>query len=108
MRNRRSVGVVDACAAAVVACVFAMGAPVASAQAYMENLGRGTIAVRATETEVYVGWRLLGTDPADIAFNVYRSTDDRPPLKLTPTPVVQTTDFVDRTADPGRSNKYFV
>ena len=43
----------------------------------MENLGRGVVAVRATETTVYVGWRLLGTDPAEIAFNVYRSAERR-------------------------------
>ena len=32
------------------------------------------IAIRASESTVYVGWRLLGTDPSDIAFNVYRAS----------------------------------
>jgi hypothetical protein len=40
----------------------------------MEHLGRGLVVVRASETSVYLGWRLLGTDPADIAFNVYRAS----------------------------------
>ena len=40
----------------------------------VENLGRGLIAIRASESTVYVGWRLLGTDPSDIAFNVYRAS----------------------------------
>jgi rhamnogalacturonan endolyase len=88
--------------------VFAGAPPIAYAQAYLEHLGRGVIAVRASETDVYVGWRLLGTDPADTAFHLYRSTDDRPPQRLTPKPIVRTTDFVDRTADPARAHGYFV
>src|SRR3972149_2893210 len=38
----------------------------------MENLDRGVVAVHSTATDVYVGWRLLGTDPSGIAFNLYR------------------------------------
>ncbi len=49
----------------------------AHAQYLMEHLGRGVVAVRASATTVYVGWRLLGPDPAEIAFNVYRSTKRR-------------------------------
>ena len=33
------------------------------APSLMENLGRGVVAVRSTTTEVFVGWRVLGTDP---------------------------------------------
>ncbi len=39
-----------------------------SAQRQMETLGRGVVAVRSSSTQVYVGWRLLGTDPGDIGF----------------------------------------
>ena len=53
----------------------------ASSQYVVENLGRGVVAVRASETTVYVGWRLLGTDPADIAFNVYRSAGGGAPVE---------------------------
>jgi hypothetical protein len=28
----------------------------------MEDLGRGIVAVRSTATEVFVSWRVLGTD----------------------------------------------
>ena len=38
-----------------------------SGQYVVENLGRGVVAVRASETTVYVGWRLLAIDPAEIA-----------------------------------------
>lgn len=37
----------------------------------MERLGRALVAVAVPEG-VYVGWRLLGTDPEDIAFEVLR------------------------------------
>ena len=40
----------------------------------VENLGRGVIALRTSESTAYVGWRLLGTDPPGLAFNVYRAS----------------------------------
>src|ERR1044072_7904088 len=43
----------------------------AQAQYLMEKLGRGVVAVRQNSTDVYVGWRLLGTDPSDVAFTPY-------------------------------------
>ena len=55
-------------AASIVACV--LHPTIAPAQYVVENLGRGVIAIRASETTVYVGWRLLGTDPVDVGFNV--------------------------------------
>jgi rhamnogalacturonan endolyase len=79
-----------------------------SGQYVMENLGRGVVAVRAGETSVYVGWRLLGTDPAEIAFNVYRSVNGGTPSKLNPAPVTTTTNFVDSTADFAQTNVYTV
>ena len=65
----------------------------------MENLGRGVVAVRSTTTEVFVSWRVLGTDPPDTAFNLYRSTGGAPTL-LNATPITGATQFVDNTADP--------
>jgi rhamnogalacturonan endolyase len=43
----------------------------------MENLGRGVVAVRSTTTEVFVSWRVLGTDPPDTAFNLYRPSSGK-------------------------------
>jgi hypothetical protein len=88
------------------ACVFAPGS--VNGQYVMENLGRGVVALRTSDTSVYVGWRLLGTDPADLAFNVYRSTASGPAVKLNATPLVATTDFVDSAADLTRPNAYSV
>lgn len=74
----------------------------------MENLGRGVVAVRSSSSQAYVGWRMLGTDPADIAFNLYRSTGGGSPLLLNSSPLTTTTDFVDTTADFTQSLSYFV
>src|SRR5262245_5534622 len=39
-----------------------------------ERLDRGVVAVSADGGRVHLSWRLLETDPPDIAFNVYRSS----------------------------------
>jgi hypothetical protein len=74
----------------------------------MEYLDRGMVTVRRSTTQAYVGWRLLGTDPASIAFNLYRSANGGTPVKLNPTPLTTTTDFVDSTANFSLANAYFV
>jgi rhamnogalacturonan endolyase len=78
------------------------------AQYRAENLGRGVVAVRTSETTAYVGWRLLGTDPPGLAFNVYRSTAGGPAVRLNAAPLVTTTDYVDASADLSQANTYFV
>ena len=83
-------------------------APPAHSQKLVENLGRGLVAVPTSGTEVYVGWRLLGTDPATTAFNLYRTTGDGDPVRLNASPITQTTDFVDTTVDLTKENRYFV
>ena len=45
------------------------------AERFMEKLDRGVVAVYKGSSQVYVGWRMFGTDPADIAFNLYLSID---------------------------------
>lgn len=57
---------------------------------------------------VYLGWRLLKTDPENIAFNVYRSTADAEPVKLNPEPITKTTDFVDNDPPLDQANTWFV
>jgi rhamnogalacturonan endolyase len=74
----------------------------------MEKLGRGVVAVRQSESQVYVGWRLLGNDPAELAFNVYRAADGGAPLKLNDAPLTATTDFVDRQAPQTQTLEYRV
>lgn len=38
----------------------------------MEWLDRGVVAINTSGKNVYVSWRLLGTDPSTVSFNVYR------------------------------------
>ncbi|HEX6625666.1 MAG TPA: Ig-like domain-containing protein, partial [Pyrinomonadaceae bacterium] len=94
--------------AALVCGMMLLLASAAQAQYLMENLGRGVVAVRQSSTEVYVGWRMLGTDPTDIAFNLYRSTGGGPAIQLNAAPIADTTNFVDGGADLSQSNSYFV
>jgi rhamnogalacturonan endolyase len=44
----------------------------ARAERVMEKLDRGLIAVRQADGSVFLSWRLLGGDPRDLAFHVYR------------------------------------
>lgn len=74
----------------------------------MEKLGRGTVAVRTGPLSVYVGWRLLGTDPEGVAFNLYRSINGGSSVKLNDAPIAESTNFVDNAPDPLFSNTYFL
>ncbi len=78
------------------------------AQRQRENLGRGMIAVFQGDGAVYVGWRMLGTDPENIAFNLYRSTGGGTAAKLNGTPITQSTNWVDNGVTLSQSNSYFV
>src|SRR5215204_3724734 len=91
----------------LAAALFILSATV-KAQYLMENLGRGVVAIRQNATDVYVGWRLSGTDPSSVAFNLYRSTGGGPAIQLNAAPISDTTNYVDTTADLTQSNAYYV
>ena len=79
-----------------------------TAQRQMEALGRGIVAIRRENAEVFIAWRLLGTDPEGIAFNVYRTAAGIAPEKLNAEPLGTTTWFVDTKAKLDQANSYFV
>jgi len=86
---------------------FCAGA--AFAQYQMEDLSRGVVAVRTGGAQVYVGWRLLGTEARlNIGFNVYRSTDGVAAVKLNSSVITTSTNFVDNSATTSQSTRYFV
>ncbi len=62
-------------------------------QYQMENIDRGIIAVKTSDTSVFVSWRLLGIDPDTVAFNVYRND-----TKINLTPILNSTNFMDKNA----------
>ncbi|WP_188815455.1 rhamnogalacturonan lyase [Hymenobacter cavernae] len=78
------------------------------AQRQMENLGRGVIAVQKGRDSTFVSWRLLGTDPEDVAFNLYRKTGSQAPVKLNNTPLTKSTGFFDTKASASEPRSYFV
>lgn len=66
-----------------------------------ENLDRGVVAIERTDGSIYIGWRLLNTDPDSVAFNIYR--DD---VKITASTLTTCTNFVDEQGSA--SNSYSV
>lgn len=89
----------------------------------VEDLNRGVVAVRQSSSQVYVGWRMLGTDATDVAFNLYRvggpggplaplesgqplPAPSGPSVKLNGTPLTQTTDFVDSSLTEANLDTY--
>src|SRR5262245_62503982 len=80
-----------------VAIALAGASMQAQAQYQMERLSRGVIAVRTSSSQVYVGWRLFGNDPAGTAFNVYRSTAGGPATLLNGPPITASTKLVDNS-----------
>ena len=70
----------------------------------VEKLNRGVCAVVDDAGNVYISWRLLNTDPENIAFNVYKSGGNKT-VKLNNKPVIQTCDFLDQNKLP-LENKY--
>lgn len=78
-----------------------------TAQRLMENLDRGVVAVRNADGKVFVSWRLLGTEPTNLSFNLYRTTNGKTE-KLNKEPITATTDFADKTADTSGTYAYSV
>ncbi len=86
--------------------VFLCGSLVLAARQPAENLDRGFLAVVQSPSRVYLGWRLLKTDPADIAFHLYRLTDGGEPVKLNSEPITDSTNFADESAPLDKPNRW--
>ncbi|RZK87458.1 MAG: hypothetical protein EOO98_14035, partial [Pedobacter sp.] len=78
------------------------------AQREMESLGRGVVAIHMIGDSVFVSWRLLGNDPDDISFNIYRKTDTSTSIKLNQNPITGATIFTDKSVDFTKKNEWFV
>jgi rhamnogalacturonan endolyase len=62
----------------------------------MENLNRGLVAVRTSPNQIFLTWRLWGTEPTTTTFNVYRDGK-----KINTTPLAITTNFIDSSENTG-------
>jgi rhamnogalacturonan endolyase len=104
----------------------------AHAQRQMERLGRGVVAIQQPDGKVFISWRLLGTDPETVSFNLYRQADPLParfgfpggfagrrqrpgngaapgqPVKLNAQPLTGPTWYVDDSANLATKTSYFV
>jgi rhamnogalacturonan endolyase len=93
------------CFVAVAAMFLFIG--VSFAQRQMENLNRGLIAFNQSSS-VYLSWRLLGTEPSGIGFNVYCSTGGATAVKLNSTVITATTDYTHTGATVTSSLAYYI
>ena len=83
--------------------------PLVGASQLAEHLDRGVVALNQGEERIYVGWRLLKSDPADIAFNIYRKNIGFSDYqKVNQQPVAGVSNFVDTTCKPGFAYHYKV
>jgi rhamnogalacturonan endolyase len=80
----------------------------ALAQRQMEALNRGVVAVRSSDKQVFLSWRLLGTEPANVSFNIYRKTGNGTPVLLNKAPVATVTWYIDSLADLSARNTWMV
>jgi rhamnogalacturonan endolyase len=87
--------------------IFLLLSTTLASQKQMENLGRGIVALRQSTDSVYISWRISGTEPTNIAFNVYRTTANKT-VKLNNNPLAQATIFFDTKADLSQANAYTV
>src|SRR5262245_29410082 len=92
----------------VVSCIagICLATLNASAQRQLEKLGRGVVAIRQSSVQVYVGWRLLGTDPPDTKFNLYRVTSGVTNLLVAG--ITNSCNFVDTGASQLLAHSWFV
>jgi rhamnogalacturonan endolyase len=86
------------------ACQIAVALGLATTLSAAQKLDRGAAAFPMKDGGVYVGWRLLADDPADVAFDVYRSDSATTTgQKVNAHPIRSSTNFVD--AKPGAGGK---
>ncbi|WP_141226130.1 rhamnogalacturonan lyase family protein [Flavobacterium fluvii] len=64
---------------------------VVSTSKQVEYLTRGLVAVKKSSS-VFLSWRLLGTDPSNITFNVYRDG-----VKINSSPITTSTNYTDNS-----------
>lgn len=78
------------------------------AQRQMEYLDRGLVVTPKEAGKFFVSWRVLGTDPKDLSFNLYRKTGEEAAIKLNVSPITGATNFIDYTAKETKANTWFV
>src|SRR5687768_16085209 len=78
-----------------------------TAQRMMESLDRGVVAVRNQDGKVFISWRLLGTEPKNLAFNLYKTVNGKTE-KLNKSPITTVTHFIDAKTDTTQNVSYYI
>lgn len=76
-------------------------------QRQMENLDRGVVAIKENG-KFYIGWRILGTDSDDLAFNLYRKNGTNTIVRVNDKPITGATNFIDSSANATENNTWFI
>lgn len=88
--------------------IWAIVAMTAIAQPFTgERLSRGLVAVKSQQG-VYLSWRMLVGDKQDMAFDIYRQTNDNGWKKINAIPIKKTSDFTNTTANLQADNRWKV
>ena len=73
-----------------------------------ESLDRGVVALANPKGDIYIGWRLLASDPKEVAFDIVCSENASGPWKkINPKPIQDGCNYLDTTAG-GKSFYYYV
>jgi rhamnogalacturonan endolyase len=76
-------------------------------QRQMEYLDRGLVAVKDENGGVFLSWRLLGDEPLDTAFDLYRKYKGESAQKINDQPLSRGTNYQDKEADLNRHPVYY-
>ncbi|OYX84834.1 MAG: hypothetical protein B7Y83_06875, partial [Flavobacteriales bacterium 32-34-25] len=86
---------------------FQLSSTLLFSQRQMESLDRGLIAVKENG-HFYVGWRVLGTDADNLAFNLYRKSGTKAAIRVNDQPISGATNLIDEKANPTEDNTWFI
>jgi rhamnogalacturonan endolyase len=78
------------------------------AQRQMEYLNRGLVALNQGGGKVFISWRMLGTEPNDIAFNLYHKTGSKAAVKVNAKPITEATSYTQERVDSTIANSWYV
>ena len=95
--------------ACVIALISFLGIyATAVAQRQMEYLDRGLVAVNQGGGKVFLSWRMLGTEPDDVAYNLYHQTGSKAAVKVNAVPLTEATSYNEQRVDSTVNNTWFV
>ncbi|WP_345953794.1 rhamnogalacturonan lyase [Mucilaginibacter sp. PAMB04168] len=88
----------------ITVCVTAT----AFAQRQMEYLNRGLVAVNQGGGSVFLSWRMLGTEPDNVTYNLYHKAGGKPAVKVNAKPLAAATSYTQQKVDSTVANSWFV